>query len=414
MKNYKYFLATATSFAAIVSMAPVGIEAAALNDAPSNLTEDDVYSIFRERPIVEGKTVKEYSLTEFGLLNYVSIMKSNYEVSSDIYRVSGTSYDGTIQIEGANVDYNLLMKRYPTEEKLKEKSKKLLNEEKLKVNSEDFYPILKKFYNELKPGKVVDGYTIQPTNFLVTFERKIDLDTNKAILYLYIHQNDKLLHAEKLNADFKGYTARSENINFTDVKEDSWAKPHIDNLVKLGIVQGKTPTTFSPSSSITRAQFAAMLARTIPNMKADFDFSERLTDASKKHWAYNDIALLHQLGVMQGTTVDDKVYINPEKPITRQQAAAMVVRYLDQAVYLSTDKVSASTPFADVNSISDYAKDSIGKLYTLGVISGSKNENGETVFNPSGNLTRAQMSKIVDNILNLVPDKDLGLKVNKQ
>ena len=41
---------------------------------------------------------------------------------------------------------------------------------------------------------------------------------------------------------------------FTDVKSDSWYYEDVDNAVRLGIINGKTDTTFAPDDNLTYAE----------------------------------------------------------------------------------------------------------------------------------------------------------------
>ena len=48
---------------------------------------------------------------------------------------------------------------------------------------------------------------------------------------------------------------------YSDVPDDYWANTAISTMTGLGIVQGRSATTFAPKAPITRAQFAAICAR---------------------------------------------------------------------------------------------------------------------------------------------------------
>ena len=48
--------------------------------------------------------------------------------------------------------------------------------------------------------------------------------------------------------------------NFTDVKPDSWYYEDVDNAVRLGIINGKTATTFAPDDNLTYAEAIKLAA----------------------------------------------------------------------------------------------------------------------------------------------------------
>lgn len=231
---------------------------------------------------------------------------------------------------------------------------------------------------------------------LLTVEVIMEVDRKKKeyVTSTFTIGKDKVVEGEELRAAYKTFKRNSSVSTFTDVT-NHWAKEHIYDLVELGIVQGKTPTTFEPQSTLTRAQFASMLARSMPNAKTILT-SNPFVDVSSEHWAAKDIQLLNELGVVNGTTATT---FNPNSKITRQQATTMIMRYLD-VIGVDTSDVKTTVKFTDSNKVYDYAKEGVGKLSNLGVISGL----ADGSFNPSGDLTRSQMSKILDLTLDLVID----------
>src|SRR6266545_3304462 len=54
---------------------------------------------------------------------------------------------------------------------------------------------------------------------------------------------------------------------FTDVAADSFC-PLVLEIFYLGITTGTTPTTYDPSSSVSRLQMAAFLSRTVDRVAA--------------------------------------------------------------------------------------------------------------------------------------------------
>ena len=62
------------------------------------------------------------------------------------------------------------------------------------------------------------------------------------------------------------------------------------------------------------------------------------------------------------TTGDDLGNFNPDSPITRQEFAVLLCRWLAPA----QDTSSVELPFADSNRIADWAKDGVHAMYALG------------------------------------------------
>jgi len=74
--------------------------------------------------------------------------------------------------------------------------------------------------------------------------------------------------------------------------------------------------------------------------------------------------------------------------ITREQMAVMTVKMLE---YLGKSYENGSVSFADEASVSDYAKEAVGKMVKAGILSGMP----DGTFAPKANLTRAQAAKVI-------------------
>ena len=82
-----------------------------------------------------------------------------------------------------------------------------------------------------------------------------------------VHPYGLISRAETTTIFFRLLTdeVRDDNLltsnTYTDVTNDYWANTAISTMTGLGIVQGRSATTFDPKAPITRAQFAAITAR---------------------------------------------------------------------------------------------------------------------------------------------------------
>ncbi len=89
-------------------------------------------------------------------------------------------------------------------------------------------------------------------------------------------------------------------------------------------------------------------------------------------------------GLMQSVTVGKNEYFDPEGTVTRAEMLAMLMQAAGiEANEISTDK------FADFESVPQKYKAYVATAARMGIINGI-NENGVTVFNPNGNVTRAE------------------------
>ena len=110
---------------------------------------------------------------------------------------------------------------------------------------------------------------------------------------------------------------------YTDVADNYWANTAISTMTGLGIVQGRTATTFDPYAPITRAQFAAICARFDDGKTQG---GQTFTDI-QGHWAQAYIERAAELGWIKG--FEDGTF-RPDTYITRAQAMTMINRVLNR------------------------------------------------------------------------------------
>ncbi len=175
---------------------------------------------------------------------------------------------------------------------------------------------------------------------------------------------------------------------FVDI-DNVFSKDEILALYAAGITTGTTATTFSPNKNISRAQFAVMIARALNIQSAK---ATAFKDV-KGQWYEHEVQALAEVGIVTGVNATT---FNPTANITRQQAAAMILRMLEYKGYKVTVDESALT-YKDANKVFDYAKQAVSELQALDIMTGF---NG--YLNPQSNLTRAQMAKILKRSLEYV------------
>ena len=112
------------------------------------------------------------------------------------------------------------------------------------------------------------------------------------------------------------------------------------------------------------------------------------------HWANAAVSFLKASGV---TTGDDLGNFNPDSPITRQEFAVLLCRWLTPA----QDTSSVELPFADNGSIADWAKDGVRAMYALGVTKGSYDGYGRLCFLPTATISRQEALTMLGRLLEL-------------
>jgi hypothetical protein len=228
----------------------------------------------------------------------------------------------------------------------------------------------------------VNGTDWENPKTLVTFQVK----TLKAGTSVILHRE----HVMSVVSGMDEYESSATNATviiktavageFADVEKDAWYYDAVHYAAEAGLIEGVSPTKsrFAPDAPTTRAVFVAALAKL-----SGVETSEALD------W-----------GVTQGITDGT----SPDAPITREQLAVMLWRYIKSA----NADISANgelNKFADSANVSDWAKDAVAWAVGAAIINGS-----DGAINPQGTATRAQTAQI---LLNLSKDLTLNAEAVK-
>lgn len=203
--------------------------------------------------------------------------------------------------------------------------------------------------------------------------------------------NSAIANTEQIKASVQQALLSNQPINFTDVLETHWAAKAIQFASQLDIVKGFPDGEFKGKQAVTRAEFAAMIVRTlgIDTTGAGGSFSD--TDG---HWAENLIRALHRAGVVKGT---GNGAFQPDQEITRGEMSAILARLLNMSSAIE------SSTFSDISG--HWAADNIEQLNRAGIVNGV----GSGKFAPNDNATREQSVAIIVRMLDIVLDLDLDL-----
>lgn len=169
--------------------------------------------------------------------------------------------------------------------------------------------------------------------------------------------------------------------NFSDVPANQWYAPAVSYVTQRGLFSGVSETQFAPSQSMTRGMLVSVLYRFNGTSHTG---SSPFADVSSDAWYGNAVSWAYANNLVSG--VSDTSFA-PNTPITREQAAVMLARYLK----FSGVALENGTPdFQDTTSISGYAKESVGAMQKAGLLSGDNEGN----FRPDAQITRAEIASI--------------------
>lgn len=165
-----------------------------------------------------------------------------------------------------------------------------------------------------------------------------------------------------------------------------WAETALSKWHGLGFLQGDPDGGFRPDSSISRAEFVALV-----NRMQDYSITDDVSlygDVAEVDWFYEDISRALAAGYINGTGENT---MSPYDNITRQEAIVIIARIAglggvdyDEAVL---------TEARDAAQIADWARDLVGAALADGLVSGSDGS-----LNPQADITRAEAVVLMDRL----------------
>lgn len=161
-----------------------------------------------------------------------------------------------------------------------------------------------------------------------------------------VHPNGSISRAEVATVLFRLLKddVRTQNLTkdnaYSDVPDTAWYSTAVSTLSKMGVISGYPDGTFRPNAPITRAEFAAMIARFDETAKsADTPF----TDISG-HWAENAIGKAYGNGWVEGSS---KTVFCPESNLTRAETATLLNRVLHRLPEKESDLLANQIVWPD-------------------------------------------------------------------
>ncbi len=189
------------------------------------------------------------------------------------------------------------------------------------------------------------------------------------------------------------YAVVSAEKSFADVA-NHWSRADVELLASKLIVQGLSASAFAPDSSITRAEFAALLVRSL-GLKGDAS-AGTFGDVATSDWYAGVIGAAAKAKLIEG--FEDGTF-RPNASITREQMAVMMSRALGTTGYAErAGSSNAAAKFEDGASIQAWARHAVGASVSAGVVEGTPDNR----FRPAQNATRAEATAMLKRLLTYV------------
>ncbi|CAM4463221.1 S-layer homology domain-containing protein [Paenibacillus macerans] len=212
-------------------------------------------------------------------------------------------------------------------------------------------------------------------------------------------------------------TVNAAAITFKDVKYDHWAKKAIDSAVAKGYFKGYADGTFKPNATVTRAEFAALLARAAKGDAAETTSSGHEFSDLTGHWSEAEVERAVSLGYIQPGDYPNG--FKPNTPITRFEMSKWMTSGLAAAA--EDYKQALEDTKTTVIPVKEYFNPGIPQTKSsyIAVALGTKLMSGypDGSFGLDKNATRAEASTILLNLERVdgqKADDFLGLKELRQ
>ena len=203
------------------------------------------------------------------------------------------------------------------------------------------------------------------------------------------------------------YTGKAKAAGFTDLDANDWymsteggAFPTTDTLyldytIGKGLMSGYSGAKkgqFGPNDKLSRGMVATIIYRSATGATADTtdnNVPTKFSDVPSGQWYSAAVAWCAEKGIVtgyKGTTL-----FGPEDQVNREQLAAMISRYCVNVEGMELPG-NLVPPFKDKDKISEFAVEGVAFCAINGIVSGIGTTGN---FDPQGQATRAQMSKII-------------------
>ncbi|MCA0754974.1 S-layer homology domain-containing protein [Paenibacillus sp. N4] len=179
---------------------------------------------------------------------------------------------------------------------------------------------------------------------------------------------------------------------FADLEGHS-AKSEIELMASKLVVHGIGDERFEPNRSVTRAEFAALIARALGLMTQMPPTA--YSDVFPTSWYAGAVGAASKAGILIG-------YANgtfkPDAPVTREQMAVIIVRAAAFAGKGSSAADDALARFNDRSFISTWAEDSVSDALNAGLVQGVTKDR----FAPKDEVDRSQAVVLIKRLLEYV------------
>ena len=169
-----------------------------------------------------------------------------------------------------------------------------------------------------------------------------------------------------------------------------WGDEEVEKLYGRGLVNGVSVSRFAPDNSITRAEFLALVVRSLG--WESVGYKNNISDVDSKAWYAPTVASALKFGLI------DENEFRPDEKATREEMSKMLYAACSSSGVELND--NAEIKFLDYDSITD--KKSVAAITQIGLIDGYE----DNTFRASGYLTRAEATTVINRLYEILTNKE--------
>lgn len=212
---------------------------------------------------------------------------------------------------------------------------------------------------------------------------------------------------QKVDGSWRAIIQRNSNSSYAIIQHQKtfdditthWAKEEIELLASKLIIKGMTKELYAPDQTLTRAEFATLLVRSLGLNEGMGSANDDLTfsDVASKTWYAGAVSIAVQAGLIQG--YNDGTF-RPNQEISREELAVLMNRAL-HFVLKNDDTINVELQLAkyeDGNTVASWAKEDVASLIQNDIFKGLTSSS----IAPKQQATRAEAAFMLKRLLQRV------------
>lgn len=189
------------------------------------------------------------------------------------------------------------------------------------------------------------------------------------------------------------YVAADNAVSYIDASKH-WGKSFIELAAAKGLVDGVGDGKYDPDRKVTRAEFTALLVRSL-GRGTSTDAASPYDDVKTGSWYYGDVAKAKALGLLKFANGNR---FKPDQPLTREEMASMLAAVLAlEKMPIAKEPVSLAG-YKDIGNVDASYSEEVRLMVNYRIMEGT----GGDIFSPKGETTRAQAAVVFIRMLRLL------------